>query len=72
MPKETCRQTSWTSENRIELKREPGNEYINTYVPIIKALFKCNHDIIFLGAGEGTLKFLLPLVTIFESNMLRL
>ncbi|KAF4028481.1 putative ATP-dependent DNA helicase [Phytophthora infestans] len=53
MPNETCKMTRWTSDNRIELKRHPGNEYINTYVPIVNALFKCNHDIKFLAAGEG-------------------
>ncbi|ETN12062.1 hypothetical protein PPTG_09710 [Phytophthora nicotianae INRA-310] len=53
MPKETCTETKWTPEDRIEIKRGAGNEYINPYSPIINALFKCNHDIKFLSAGEG-------------------
>ncbi|ETN22451.1 hypothetical protein PPTG_02385 [Phytophthora nicotianae INRA-310] len=53
IPKESCKETTWTSENRIEMKRQPGNEYINAYIPVINALFKCNHDIKFLSAGEG-------------------
>ncbi|KAJ8554959.1 hypothetical protein ON010_g9524 [Phytophthora cinnamomi] len=35
------------------MRRAPGNEYINTYVLIVNALFKCNNDIKVLGAGEG-------------------
>lgn len=54
MPKQVCAETRWTADNRIEMKREPVNEYVNTYVPVINAVFKCNHDIKFLGAGEGT------------------
>ncbi|ETP19884.1 hypothetical protein F441_06267, partial [Phytophthora nicotianae CJ01A1] len=53
IPKESCKETTWTSENRIEMKRQRGNEYINAYVPVINALFKCNHDIKFLSAEEG-------------------
>ncbi|KAG1712387.1 hypothetical protein DVH05_000135 [Phytophthora capsici] len=34
-------------------KESCRNEYINAYVPVINALFKCNHDIKFLSAGEG-------------------
>ncbi|KAG1686504.1 hypothetical protein DVH05_006518 [Phytophthora capsici] len=50
---ESCKDNTWTSENRIEMKRQPGNEHINAYVPVINALFKCNHDIKFLSAREG-------------------
>ncbi|POM68741.1 Hypothetical protein PHPALM_15056 [Phytophthora palmivora] len=52
-PKEACPQTHWTEEDRIELKRDPGNEYINAYVPLINDIFKTNHDIKVLAAGEG-------------------
>ncbi|KAG6951417.1 hypothetical protein JG688_00013742 [Phytophthora aleatoria] len=53
MPKETCPETRWTNDNRLEMMRSSGNEYINTYVPVTSSIFKCNHDIKFLSAGEG-------------------
>ncbi|POM60086.1 hypothetical protein PHPALM_31098 [Phytophthora palmivora] len=53
MPHQTCTATKLTVDNHIEMKRDPGNEYINTYAPTINAIFKFNHEIKFLGAGEG-------------------
>lgn len=35
------------------IRREPGNEYINSYVPLINSIFKTNHDIKFLASREG-------------------
>lgn len=52
-PKKSSRETQWTSTDCIELGRKIGNEYINAYVPVISNTLKCNHDVKFLGAGEG-------------------
>lgn len=52
-PKEVCSETLRTKDNRIELMREPGNEYINAYIQLINDIFKTNHDVKFLAAGEG-------------------
>ncbi|OWZ10695.1 hypothetical protein PHMEG_00016417 [Phytophthora megakarya] len=52
-PKEPCETTHWGTDNRIHLKRLPGKEYVNTFIPELNIIFKCNHDIKFLGAGDG-------------------
>ncbi|OWZ08323.1 hypothetical protein PHMEG_00019151, partial [Phytophthora megakarya] len=52
-PKEPCQTTHWCTNNWIHLKRLPGNEYVSTFIPELSNIFKCNHDIKFLGAGDG-------------------
>ncbi|OWZ07895.1 LOW QUALITY PROTEIN: hypothetical protein PHMEG_00019643 [Phytophthora megakarya] len=52
-PKQCRRKTEWTSAGCIEQQRKVGNEYINTYIPVISSMLKCNHDVKFLGGGEG-------------------
>ncbi|OWY93069.1 hypothetical protein PHMEG_00037668 [Phytophthora megakarya] len=53
-PKQCRRKTEWTSAGCIEQQHKVGNEYINAYIPAISSTLKCNHDVKFLGAGEGT------------------
>jgi hypothetical protein len=52
-PKPPVEQTGWSSNASIELERRCGNEYVNDHIPLIAQVFKTNHDVKFLGAGEG-------------------
>lgn len=54
-PKEVCLKTVCSGDGLLSLKRPLGSEYLNTYIPVVNAVLKMNHDIKFLSAGEGTL-----------------
>ena len=38
---------------KVILLCQVGNEYVNRYLPIIVATFKCNHDIRFFIGANG-------------------
>lgn len=52
-PKRVCTATRWLPDDSVENKRKVGCEYLNAYAPILARVFKCNHDLKFLTAGEG-------------------
>ncbi|OWZ10792.1 hypothetical protein PHMEG_00016292, partial [Phytophthora megakarya] len=52
-PKEICNKTAWSADEKVLLRRETGSEYLNTYIPLVNSVFKCNHDVKFLTAAEG-------------------
>lgn len=53
-PKEAVADTRWTVHDKVVLRRDIGSEYLNTYIPLVNSVFKCNHDVKFLTAAEGT------------------
>ncbi|ETN16580.1 hypothetical protein PPTG_05760 [Phytophthora nicotianae INRA-310] len=52
-PKDVCGKTEWVDNDSVELERKVGCEYLNAFSPLLMRVFKCNHDIKFLTAGEG-------------------
>ncbi|KAG6973175.1 hypothetical protein JG687_00001041, partial [Phytophthora cactorum] len=52
-PQKACTVTSCTADGTLRLKRSIGSEYRNTYLPVVNAVLKMNHDVNFLSAGEG-------------------
>ncbi|OWY90576.1 hypothetical protein PHMEG_00041236 [Phytophthora megakarya] len=51
-PKEARGTTEWAKYDKVVLQRSIGSEYLNTYIPLVCSVFKCNRDVKFLTAAE--------------------
>ncbi|KAG6976888.1 hypothetical protein JG688_00000899 [Phytophthora aleatoria] len=52
-PKKAQYEPVWIKGDKVMQRCSTGSEYLNTSVPLVSSVFKCNHDATFLTAAEG-------------------